>query len=101
MNRGIRETTLAFAHLSGWSAELISNKINKSFGCSITPEDVWDNYKAWIMGPSQIGDTRPVDPNLNVDCLTDILRGCGLEPDRTALRLDLTPRPVSYVNSLA
>lgn len=89
---------LVLAHLSGWSAERIANRVNERFYTWITAEGVWDVYSSWVNQHAQETDREVqhiLDP-FRKDILA-ILDEFGLEGTSTTRRLHLTPRPVSNV----
>src|SRR5256885_11844819 len=71
---------LVLAHLSGWSAERIANRVNEHFYTWITAEAVWEVYNSWVNEHAK-GSNRAVQDILDPfrqDILV-ILNRFGLE----------------------
>lgn len=89
-------TVLSIAHLTGWSAELIANKMHEYLGTAISPEKVWDTYKQWEDARNETwlsGPTWEEDLKTTKD-MVDILKKYAIKPDFHARPLSQTPRPV-------
>ena len=89
-------TMLSMAHLTGWSAELIANKLHEYLGTSTSAEKVWDTYKEW---EDARGETWLSAPTWEEDFETTkdmvgILRRLEIKPNFHARPLSQTPRPV-------
>jgi hypothetical protein len=87
---------LSIAHLTGWSAELIANKVHEYLGISISAERVWDTYKEWEDARNETwlsGPTWEEDFKTTKD-MVGILRQYEIKPNFRARPLSRTPRPV-------
>ena len=90
---------IAFAHLTGWSAELISNTVNKQFGGLISAEMVWDTYKAWEAAwfEKKLDGNTFNEIGREYEGMLQVLAQYGCSPNFEARPLSQTPRPVSHL----
>jgi len=97
MDKRETATVLSIAHLTGWSAELIANKVYDYLGTNISPEKVWDTYKEWedarnedhLDGPTLVEEVK------TNRVMVGILGEHEIKPYFSARPLSRTPRPVS------